>query len=508
MGCAASSSGEGGNVVEQSKHGSGYETIEVLGKGAFGKVVKVKSNDTGKEMALKVMVKGANKAEIEENRELFKNEHEILARLDHPNILKMHRAWETKEYFNLLTDLCDGGELYARIVEENQLTEKRASEYARTLLYAMKECHDLNVCHRDLKPENLVYKSKAKDSDLVLIDFGCAIHYEYGELVDDMAGTPYYVAPEVLDDDMDKTIVEWKAADVWSLGIVIYVMVTGSLPFTGEEVSDIFESIKRRPLTFPRGAQLSTKCKDMLTQMLTKKLTDRPSVAEVLEHPWILEADDRQLESHVMENLEAFHENTKLRRAVGKMMAAEMTPHHREVLETHFKKFDTSASGQLSPNDIALMLRSMGHAAHIEDEDHAPEHVSLGKTHSGKLSAQTMRDVKTVMDNADEDGDGRVSIAEFVAAESAGEISTDQTRAKVTFNQMDMNNDGKLSAEELHDALHLDEHMVKDMLKDFGHEGEHITFDDFLGAMEGKKVKQMVAIKRKHTTNKKSNLGI
>lgn len=505
MGCSASSNlGETGKPSTTASNSyPGLKTIEVLGMGAFGKVVKVENTETGEFLALKVMSKGG-KDEIKENRELFKNEHEILAKLDHPNILKMHRAWETHEYFNLLTDLCSGGELYARIVSENQLTEKRASEYARTLLHALKECHDRNICHRDLKPENLVFQSKDKDSTLVLIDFGCAIHYEFGEVVDDMAGTPYYVAPEVLDDDLDKTIVEWKASDVWSLGIVFYVMVTGSLPFTGEEVADIFESIKRRPLTFPRGVKLSDKAKDLLTKMLTKNMSVRPTIAELLEHPWIEDADDRQIESHVIENLEAFHENTKFRQAIGKMMAAQMAPHHRETLESLFKRFDKNGNGMLSPQDIAEMLRSMGHDAHLKDESHGPEEVCYDAKGKRLMSKATAKEVQTVLDNADENGDGNVSVTEFIAAESAGEIATDKTRAKITFNSMDLNKDGDLTAMEIHDALSLDEGMVREMLKEFGHDAEHCTFEDFLKVMEGKEVKHIVDIKRKHTKMRNS----
>lgn len=155
--------------------------------------------------------------------------------LDHPNINKLFETFEDDKFIYLVSELCQGGELFSKIEEEGCLTEEEAREYFYQIMSAISYLHSQEVSHRDLKPENLLFLSKDKNSQLKLMDFGLSTRFSKGKpnTMKEVVGTAFYMAPEVLAGVYD------QRADVWSSGVILYLMISGCLPFNAETDSEV-----------------------------------------------------------------------------------------------------------------------------------------------------------------------------------------------------------------------------------------------------------------------------
>jgi calcium-dependent protein kinase len=218
-----------------------YDFIRVLGCGKFGVVregVKLSSSGRGISVAIKSIPKKILKGDLS----LFLRELQCLHLLDHPNIIKIYETFEDEKYFHLVMELCTGGDLLERILERGFYSEPEAAEIMRKLLLAVNHMHNSYISHRDLKPENVLY---AMD-EVKLGDFGISNKFgDSDELqMSSVVGTPHYVAPEVLSGRYG------KECDLWSLGVILYVMLSGKMPFDGEDVKDVLELIMRAKFSF------------------------------------------------------------------------------------------------------------------------------------------------------------------------------------------------------------------------------------------------------------------
>merc|ERR1719495_3138565 len=233
------------------------------------------------------------------------------------------------------------------------------------MLKAIECCHDQNIVHRDLKPENFVFKSKSADSEMVLIDFGCAKVVEDSKEYRDLVGTPYYLAPEsAAGHKFKRTGKVLKASDVWSIGVIAYVLMTGRPPFNGHSNTDIFSSIIKKPLKFPNGVKLSKPFIDFVKKMLKKSPKQRMKLSDALAHPWVIgtEASDKELSSDVIKVLRQFNQQSKLKKAITKTLAQHMGKEPEEKIRDHFNRLDTDNSGALDQNELALLLEDMGYS--------------------------------------------------------------------------------------------------------------------------------------------------
>merc|ERR1719273_2135587 len=168
------------------------------------------------------------------------------------------------------------------------------------MLQAIEHCHAKNVVHRDLKPENFVFKTKAQNSEMFLIDFGCAKIVKDDEEYKDLVGTPYYLAPEsAAGHKYIRTGAVLKCSDIWSIGVIAYVLMTGRPPFNGHSNTEIFSSIIKKPLKFPAGVKLSKSFIDFVKKMLKKSPKQRMKLKMALAHPWVSgeQASDKELSS-------------------------------------------------------------------------------------------------------------------------------------------------------------------------------------------------------------------
>lgn len=294
--------GHQGNIEEK------YILKEQLGTGAFSEVRLAESKESGKMFAVKVIDKKAVKGK----EDSFENEIKVLKRfserkdekgpfLTHPNIVQLLETFEDKNKVYLVMELVTGGELFDRIVERGSYTEKDASDLIRQVLEAVDYMHERGVVHRDLKPENLLYYSPAEDSKIMISDFGLSKMEDSG-IMATACGTPGYVAPEVL---AQKPY--GKAVDVWSIGVISYILLCGYPPFYDENDAHLFAQILKGDFEFdsPYWDDISDSAKDFIRCLMCVDVDKRFTCKQALNHPWISgdAANDKNIHGTVSEQL-------------------------------------------------------------------------------------------------------------------------------------------------------------------------------------------------------------
>ncbi|XP_017754258.1 PREDICTED: calcium/calmodulin-dependent protein kinase type 1 isoform X1 [Eufriesea mexicana] len=257
-----------------------YILKELLGTGAFSEVRLAESKEkSGQMFAVKIIDKKALKGK----EDSLENEIRVLRRLTHPNIVQLLETFEDKHKVYLVMELVTGGELFDRIVEKGSYTEKDASGLIRQVLEAVDYMHDQGVVHRDLKPENLLYYSPDEDSKIMISDFGLSKMEDSG-IMATACGTPGYVAPEVL---AQKPY--GKAVDVWSIGVISYILLCGYPPFYDEIDANLFAQILKGEFEFdsPYWDDISDSAKDFIHKLMCVNVEERYTCKQALAHPWI-----------------------------------------------------------------------------------------------------------------------------------------------------------------------------------------------------------------------------
>ncbi|KAM0905157.1 hypothetical protein ACQ4PT_017535 [Festuca glaucescens] len=254
---------------------SEYDLGEEIGQGKFGSVRLCRAkNRRGEEFACKALPKNGG--------ETAHREVEIMQHLSgHPGVVTLRAVFEDSDRFYLVMELCRGGRLLDEVAREGRLSERRTAHVIRELMDVVKYCHEMGVVHRDIKPENVLL---TKAGRLKLADFGLAVRITDGQKLSGVAGSPAYVAPEVLEGNYSEKV------DIWAAGVLLHVLLTASLPFQGGSVEAVFEAIKTVEIDF-RGDKwelVSVLARDLVSQMLHRDVSSRLDADEVLRHPWIL----------------------------------------------------------------------------------------------------------------------------------------------------------------------------------------------------------------------------
>merc|ERR1712142_1300580 len=251
-----------------------YDLKDVLGTGAFSQVRLAECREDGHMYAIKIIDKKALKGK----EDSLENEIRVLKRLDHPNVVKLLEAYESKSYVYLVMELVTGGELFDRIVEKGSYTEKDAADLIKQVMSAVHYMHESGVVHRDLKPENLLYHSPDDDSKIMISDFGLSKMEDSG-IMATACGTPCYVAPEVL---AQKPY--GKAVDVWSIGVISYILLCGYPPFYDENDANLFAQILKGEYEFdsPYWDEISDSAKDFISHLMDLDVNSRYSWREAL----------------------------------------------------------------------------------------------------------------------------------------------------------------------------------------------------------------------------------
>lgn len=277
-----------------------YELGRTLGSGSFSKV-KLGIDEQGNQYAVKIIDK--EQLIREKMEEQLKREISIMRMLHHPNIVKLYDVLQTQNNIYLVLELVTGGELFDRIVSAKKFDEDTGRRYFQQLVVALHFCHKLGVAHRDLKPENLLVDDKG---NIKITDFGLAniqpsssssssaasgapSNPMSATLLRTVCGTPNYVAPEVLKEKG----YQGPIADVWSCGVILFVMLAGYLPFDDPQLSVLFQKIDKGEYRMCRS--FSDSVKDLVTRMLRVDPAQRPTLEQVIMHPWFQRNFDRSV---------------------------------------------------------------------------------------------------------------------------------------------------------------------------------------------------------------------
>jgi len=250
----------------------------------------------------------------------IEREIEIMNKLNHKHVIKLFEIFDEPKKMMLVMELVQGGELFDAIVNQGNYSEKQASGVLYQLCDALKYMHELKVVHRDLKPENILLESSAHDSDIKLADFGLARVVSSKDMMKTACGTPGYVAPEVL----QNRGYTGGAVDMWSVGVILYILLCGFPPFYEEELPALFEQIMKARYDFPSPwwDNISADAKGLVKGLLTIDPNKRTTAEQVLAHKWVGGSADSTVNNSVAANLKKYNATRKLKKAAQGIMAA------------------------------------------------------------------------------------------------------------------------------------------------------------------------------------------
>ncbi|XP_068599704.1 myosin light chain kinase 2, skeletal/cardiac muscle [Brachionichthys hirsutus] len=269
---------------------------EVLGGGRFGQVHKCRENSTGLTLAAKII-----KARSQKEKEVVRNEIQVMNQLNHANLIQLYAAFESRHDVVLVMEYVEGGELFDRIIDENHnLTELDTVLFIRQICEGLQYMHKMYILHLDLKPENILCVSRATNK-IKIIDFGLARRYKPREKLKVNFGTPEFLAPEVINYEFVSF-----PTDMWSLGVITYMLLSGLSPFLGDEDSETLNNILACQWNFEEEefTDVSDEAKDFITRLLVKSKSWRMSATESLRHPWLSE---RTLHYRLSQKKNKFH---------------------------------------------------------------------------------------------------------------------------------------------------------------------------------------------------------
>jgi len=348
MGSGASSAGSGNadKNASSKKFSQVYYIHQELGSGAFSVVKLATHKETHQKVAVKIVSK---KKLTEEDAASLKTEIELLDNLNHPHIIKLFQVFDDETDFYIVTELVEGGELFDRIVSKTHYSEAEARDLVRLFLETMAYMHESDVVHRDLKPENLLLTSEKDDADIKIADFGFAKRITQLAPDETACGTPGYVAPEILRGDPYGAEV-----DIWSMGIIVYVLLAGYPPFYDDDQKRLFRKIKEGKYYFHDDywSHVSPEAMDLIRKMLCVPQKERWTARQLLSHPWITMGEEALKTKDLAQTLVQMKKFNARRKLKGAMEAV--------MLANKMKKFalrssidrDAASTKDLSEGDI------------------------------------------------------------------------------------------------------------------------------------------------------------
>ena len=317
-------------VTEQKGVRERYEKIRTLGEGAFGVVLLCKEKSTGALRAVKKincnhLDKGKEKAAM--------SELETLKRLDHPHCMRIYEYLQERGFFYIVAEALEGGELFDEIVKRKRFTERDAAHVIWQTLSGVAYLHANDIVHRDLKPENLLLANKVAETTdmskchIKLIDFGLSTTFTSKKLID-RKGTSYYIAPEVLERNYN------EKCDVWSTGVIMYILLAGVPPFNGKNNVQILDSVRtKKVLDYPpkHWSAVSPEALEVVQMMLERDVSKRPAASALVKHAWFqkniqgVESQTKSSLDRAIHQMRQFQGAVKLRQAALLYLASKLT---------------------------------------------------------------------------------------------------------------------------------------------------------------------------------------
>ncbi|KAK4780095.1 hypothetical protein SAY87_016201 [Trapa incisa] len=406
--------------------GTKYELGRELGRGEFGITYLCTEKSTATKYACKYISKKKPRTAVDV--EDVRREVAIMRHLPHhPSIVSLRDTFEDDAAVHIVMEFCQGGELFDRIVARGHYTERAACAVMKTIVEVVQMCHRHGVIHRDLKPENFLFANEKETSPLKAIDFGLSIFFKPGDRFNEIVGSPYYMAPEVLKRHYGPEV------DIWSAGVILYILLSGVPPFWAETEQGVAQAIIRSVVDFYRDPwpRVSEAAKDLVKKMLNPDPRKRLTAPEVLEHPWLQNANEApnvSLGETVKARLTQFSTMNKLKKRALRVVAEHLSVEEVADMKEAFQMMDTSKKGKINLNELKDGLQKLGQS--VSD----PE-------------------LKILMEAADVDGDGVLDYAEFVTVTIQLKKMTNDEHLHRAFSFFDQNNDGFIGYEELRGGL-------------------------------------------------------
>jgi calcium-dependent protein kinase len=415
------------------------------------------------------------KSSSEQHTLAINKEINILKNLDHPNIIKVYEFYSSEKYVYIINELCTGGELFDKIVDVKHFSESVACNIMRQLLSAIAYCHEKGVIHRDLKPENiLIESSEEKNKDffnIKVIDFGTCEILKKKKLTEQI-GTSFYIAPEVLKNGYN------EKCDLWSCGVILYILLCGSPPFYGKNEKEIFKKILDGNFTFRHKIwnKISTEAKNLVLKLLQVNPTKRISAQEALEDVWFqknLSINNPLENSHNSNNYKLFIKNItefcaeqKLQQATLAFLVHNFAPKEElDELKKIFFAFDKNGDGKLSKEEFVKGLTN--------------NNTNLNTILKSDSS------IEGLLKNIDSDNNGYIGFEEFLIASINKEKILTEKNLKLAFNVFDRDKSGGISQNELKYILgehnvNAKEHLWQKMIEqiDLNQDGQ-ISYEEF-----------------------------
>jgi len=436
-----------------------YSWGKKLGQGAFGVVYLAKHRTTKFERVCKVV----NKAKAQMPMSQIKSEAKVLAKLDHPHIIRVYEYFEDAENFYFIFDPCDGGELSGVLKQANDrnlmLTEAWVGKVMIGTLSALAYVHKCHIIHKDLKLQNVLLSSKTspyEDPHAIVIDFGLAEMFQDDKNNRTVAGTPAYMAPEV-----------WQHAygpkcDVWSSGVMIFFLLAGTLPFAGKSIPDLRSRIQQGMVPWDYLAPNSAEAKDLLQRMLQVDDAKRPSASRCLGHAWFQDqtkmiTQNVVLSKDILQNLTRVSEMEDFAKMVSNLVAKQMPNKQMNEITDIFKAMDTDNNGILTTDELAIGLRKIG------------------------IDEATIPNLIRALDHGQT---GYISYTDFCGGMIAGILQDRDHLLWIGFQQLDREGTGRIEAKNLGRVLRTQGIANKrvsadEVIKEIAQDDEYVTWDAF-----------------------------
>ena len=459
-----------------------YEVQKKIGEGAYGKIYKVKNKQSGDIRAMKQITK----TKITDMGR-FQTEIKILSMLDHPNIVRLFEVIEDDKYYNLLEELCTGGELLTR-AQNNQLKEKDIARIFNQIMSGVAYIHGMGIAHRDLKLENILFSSEKPSSPIKIIDFGFSVFLGKNnenskdketenekktvyKRLKSKVGTLYYISPEIIKGNYD------EKCDIWACGVILYILLAGYPPFNGNTDKEVYNQITNIKLDFEkeRWKNISKYAKELIKNMLTPA-KNRFTAKQVLSSKWL----EVKLKDDIDENISTaldyrrinkYKTYNKLKKAILTFIASRLSSEESAQIRNIFYNIDEDKNGYISYEDFRKYLVN---EYDIDDVIENEEELQKG------------------FESVDIDHNNQIDYTEFIAANLDEKIFLKTEKLKEAFRIFDINDNGAIKRDDIIRVMKLENVSNKNEIadkiieeNDFDKDGK-INFKDFVQIMENK----------------------
>jgi len=412
-----------------------YIIIKKLGEGAYSSVDLVQNIITGENCAMKT-IKIKENLSSKEEQEII-NEIFIIKSLDHPNIFKIFEFYKNNNEYNLITEYCEGGDLYREIIDKAPFSEECCAYILYQILSAVNFCHKMNILHRDLKPENILITDRNDDNypHIKVCDFGASKIFEKGQVNKRIIGSSYYIAPEVIRKNYT------EKCDLWSCGVILYIMLIGKPPFGGDDDNEIIKNVVKGvyDISGDDFDDISRSAIDLIQKLLVKEQNLRITAEEALNHQWFKEhktkdlynqIEDENIINNLINNIKAYKRDSAIQETALAFLVHNY-PQIPDVINACklFNQIDVDDDGRINKDELFKGLKNRLRDKNLKNE------------------------INLIFKNLDMDGNGYIECEEFVRAAVNKQFFVSDEVIQFAFNFFDKDKSGEITIDEIKEVF-------------------------------------------------------